>query len=156
MVQTIYREKQQTDEWKRWIVTAETGNLDSVRFDIPLSDKRVKLEPVPTKLYLLDYLKISFPMNQKLTIQSVIDSIPKNIVKDVYAVEYIVAFTDPWELSLFFEDVKQNNYVVFVALLTEKDTGKDLPPTKLTNDRPIGISDDDWARVVQEFRLDEQ
>lgn len=156
MAQIIYRErnKENKQEWIRYLVKVNSGDIESVNFLNPIEDKRVELSPLETKLYLLDYLKISFPMDTtKLTVKMILDRIPKDIIADVYAVEFHMVFEEPWFASLFFEDVHNHNYVAFVALLTEKDTGKALPLNKLTNDRPIGISDDDWHRVVNEFYL---
>ena len=156
MVEIIYRERNKKDrnEWIRHLVKVRTGNIESVDFLNPIRDERVYLTPLETNLYLLDYLKISFPRNsKKLTIKMVLDRIPKDIIENVSAIEFQMIFEDPWFASLFSKDVKDDNIVVFVALLTKKDTGKRLPTTRLTNDRPIGISDDDWRRVVSEFYL---
>lgn len=156
MVEIIYRErnKKDTNEWIRHLVKVKSGDIESVDFLFPTNDERVELTPLENKLYLLDYLKISFPRNsKKLTAKMVFDRIPKDMAQNVFAVEIQMVFEDPWFASLFFKDVEEKNIVAFVALLTEKDTGKRLPATKLTNDRPIGISDDDWSRVVAEFYL---
>ena len=156
MLEIIYRERNKKDrnEWIRHLVNVKTGDIESVDFLNPISDERVYLTPLETNLYLLDYLKISFPSNStKLTIKMVLDRIPKDIIENVSAVEFQMIFEDPWFASLFSKDVKDDNIVAFVALLTKKDTGKRLPTTRLTNDRPIGISDDDWRRVVSEFYL---
>ena len=156
MIEIIYRERDKKDknEWIRHLVKVKAGDIESVDFLNPINDERVELTPLENKLYLLDYLKISFPRNsEKLTVKMVLDRIPKDIIENVFAVEFQMIFEDPWLASLFFKDVEENNIVAFVALLTEKDTGKRLPTTKLTNDRPIGISDDDWCRVVAEFYL---
>lgn len=156
MVEIIYRERNKKDknEWIRYLVKVKVGTVETVDFLDPINDKRVELIPLENKLYLLDYLKISFPRNVgKLTAKMVLDRIPKDIIENVFAVEFQILFEAPWFASLFFKDVEENNIVAFVALLTEKDTGKRLPITKLTNDRPIGISEDDWCRVVAEFNL---
>lgn len=157
-MEIIYRKRNASrDGWNRFLVTAKSGNLDSISFVEPTASNRVHLEPINTKLYLLEYLKFGFPMNHELTIEVVINavnSLNEDILKDVYAVEYIASFSDPWMLSIFSEDVHKNNYVAFVALLTEKDTGKALPGLTFSKDRPLGISDNDWKELVKELYLD--
>lgn len=157
-MEIIYRKKNNSDSgWDRYFVSAKTGNLDEISFVEPTANNRVELRPLGTKLYLLDYLKFGFPMKHPLTIATVknaVNSINENILKDVYAIEYIASFSDPWMLSIFSEDVKENNYVAFVALLTEKNTGKELPGRKFPKDRPLGISDHDWEMLVKELSLD--
>lgn len=158
-MEIIFKKRNPSDatKWDRFLVTSKT-NIDSVDFCNPPADKRVKLEPINLPLYLLDYLKFGFSTSSNtLSIKMVKDAVnqlDKHILDDVYAVEFIYLFSDPWLLSIFHEDVKADNYVAFVALLTKKDTGKDLPGTKFPKDRPIGISDSDWKELVSELYLD--
>lgn len=155
MVKAIFRQREGNDGWKRSIVKCE-GDYGNVNFMDPMATTGVTLRPLTDKLYLIDYLKVSYPRNETLTVNHVVDAIPEEILKDVYAIEFIMDFSAPWFASLFFKDVEQKKSVMFAALLTKKDTGKKLPGRKLTDERPLNISDDDWRRVRQEFYLDKK
>ena len=158
MIEMIYRERN-GGEWKRSFVKTK-GDIHFTDFCNPISDEKVELVPVTKKLYLLDYLFFNIPKgNSKVTYQMVIDAIPENVLKDVAAIEFFYVFDegDSWFMSLFDED-KRKSSIFWVSLLTEKDTGYDLPPVKPTakdipSNVPIGISDREWNAVLREFHL---
>ena len=158
MIEMIYKERNH-DEWNRFFVKTK-GDIHSTDFCNPTPDKEVKLVPIRQKLYLLDYLLFNIPKGvDKLNFQTVLDAIPEEISKDVTAVElyYIFDNGDSWLMSLFNEE-KRYSSIIWVALLTEKDTGKDLPPVRTTKDnvlktKPIGINEEEWDRIQREFHL---
>jgi len=157
MVEMIY--KKRNGEWERFFVKTK-GNIHSTDFCNPIYDKNVELVPVTKKLFLLNYLFFNIPKGvPELNFQMVLDEIPEGILKDVNAVElfYIFDNSDPWLMGLFHED-KRDTSIYWVALLTEKDTGKDLPPVEptakdISHDTPIGISEEEWEGIRREFYL---
>ena len=143
MIKVIYRKRNFKNSWDRWFVTVKDGDIESLDFMNPLFDKRAKL----------DYLKVTFPNKDVLKVKYVIDAIPKDIMDKVYAIEFHICFGDYWYLELFKGAWEEKADVAFVALLTKENTGKDLPSRSLTDERPIGISDEDWENVRREFYL---
>jgi len=156
MIKVIFRARNSANEWNRYFVDVSNVDVMSLNFANPLSDGRVKLQPIDEKLYLLDYLKVTFPEDEYFKVGHVINAIPKEILDKVYAIEFHMWFYEPWHLSLFADAVRNKHYVAFVALLTRENTGKDLPSNRLTNERPIGITDEDWQGVCREFWLDKK
>ena len=139
MIHTIYREwNPEKDDWDRYIVTIDEGNCET----------KTQIVPLKKKLFVLDYLKISFPRRERFySTQLVIDAIPKEIVDKVYAFEEALFFSSILTPIYFPKDYEKGNGVAFIALLTEEDTGKPLPSRKLSKDRPIGISDEEWRKI---------
>lgn len=158
MVEMIYRQRNGA-EWKRFFVKTKE-DIHSTDFCNPIQDKKVELVPVTKKLFLLDYLFFNIPKGvREVNFQTVLDAIPEEILKDVTAVEFFYIFDngDPCLMSLFHKD-KWDTAIFWVSLLTEKDTGKDLPPVRPTakdiyDDTPIGISEDEWDGILREFYL---
>ena len=158
MIEMIYKERKGA-EWERFFVKTK-GDIHSTDFCNPIQEKEVELVTFTKKLFLLDYLFFNVPKGvTKLNFQMVLDAIPKEILKEVTAVElfYIFDIGDPWLMSLFNEDKRQTS-IFWVALLTEKDTGKDLPPVRptakdISDDTPIGVSTEEWDEIRREFYL---
>lgn len=157
MIKMIYKKRNEKNDWNRYFVKTK-GDICSTDFYNPIGDDKVNLEPVTKKLYLLDTLMFSIPKEvTTLTFQTVLDEIPQEISKDVIAVEFIYIFEGVWELSLFSNE-KMYGPVAWVALLTEKDTGRALLPVKMTKEnspetKPIGTTDEEWDRIQREFNL---
>lgn len=152
MVNLIYFDKRISG--KRFVLTSkeENGDINNAAFIHPLNPLREghELKHLETELYLLDYLKISYPGSKKLTFEFVVNSIPEELFDKVYGVEFVDIFYAT-EFSRIFEDTAKHRNVVFVALLTEENTGKALPDGKIPVTQPIGLSDTDWTRFSSTF-----
>ncbi len=159
MVELIYKERKNAKEWNRFFVKTKE-DIHSVDFCNPKCNRDVEFVPFTKKLYLLDFLFFNVPKGvSKVTFQTVLDAIPQEILKDVAAVEicYIFDVDDCWLINLFNKE-KIDTSIFWISLLTEKDTGKDLLPVKPTpkdipKTVPIGISDEEWDRILREFYL---
>lgn len=147
-IKPIYRERE-GDGWTRYFVKTPTGNPEKVNFQDPTADWRNGLVPVDTNLHLLAYLKISFPKSANLTFSYVVDFIPKELIEKVCAVEWVHGFFGLWDMTFFPEDAKKGNVVLFVALLTEEDTGKGLPGLGIDKtEKPIGVTEREWRSLL--------
>ena len=161
MIELIYKKRKNEKEWNRFFVKTK-GNINSVDFCNPERNMDVEFVPITKKLYLLNFLFFNIPKGisiSKVTFQAVLDAIPQEISKDVAAVEIFSIFNvdDIWRMTMFNEE-KRDTSIFWVSLLTEKNTGKELIPVRPTpkdipKDIPIGISDEEWQRILREFSL---
>lgn len=152
MVNLIYFDKRISG--KRFVLTSkeENGNINNAAFIHPLNPLREEheLKYLESELHLLDYLKISYPSNEKLSFEYVVNAIPEELLDKVYGVELVDVFYAN-DCSKYFSQTSQSCNLVFVALLTEEDTEKQLPDGKIPKTQPIGLNDEDWARFSSRF-----
>lgn len=147
--------KRNKGEWDRFIIGADSEEeLQKMDFYDP---SLKNLKPLEQKCYLLEYLQIAIPKGQKCTVQCVIDHIPKELLEHVYAFEltYIISMEDAWMASCFKAyPYGEYSSLVWIALLTEINTGKDLPIVRLKKmNKPIGCTEEDWKTIRKELSL---
>ena len=150
MIEAIHRKLIRTDaglDWHRSFISTTRGDIGSVDLYAPARDKGIRLREINTQLYVLGYLKISSPNSVK--VQDVIDSIPKSILGEVKAIEHAVYMSSSYTFKFFPEDDGQNVFII--TLLTDKDTGKSLPKPGSRAETPIGVSEEAWKKVLNEF-----
>lgn len=152
MVNLIYFDKRISG--KRFVLTSKEkdDNINNAAFIHPLNPLREEheLKYLETELHLLDYFKITYPSSEKLSFEYVVNSIPEELLDKVYGVELVDVFYAN-DCSKYFSQTSQSCNLVFVALLTEEDTGKPLPDGKIPKTQPIGLNDEDWERFSSKF-----
>jgi len=152
MVNFIYYDRRISG--KRYLLTStDESNINKLAFLHPLNPlpKEIEVKYLETPVYLFDYLKICYPSNQKLTFEDVVKSIPEDVLDNIFGVEFLDVFYCSEFGNIFPKDAKKHQHVVFVALLTEHDTGKSLPDGKFPSTKPIGMNDADWNRFKKDF-----
>lgn len=150
MIQLIYFDRRISG--RRYFLSASKDVINNTSFIHPLNPfpKQAELKYLTETLYLLDYLKVSYPSFERLTFEYVINSIPEELLDKVYGVEFINVFYSS-EFTNILNDSLEHKHVAFVALLTKENTGRALPNKNMPETKPIGLSAEEWAKFSSIF-----